>query len=387
MILLFSLIMGVFLAIAHVYSSLPVYNDYYSYYIASQLLRNNQPLYGVGEYFRTIVEKNNYQFVWGTGYSYPPLLAQIITPLSFLTFPYSAFIWTTLQIVLYCLFIQKITAHLHLRKVEYILPLLLFFGPAFGTIIAGQVNILVLWCIYFYLYSKNDFVRAFGLCIAGWIKVFPFVLVIKDVLQRKWRFIFVSIPIGLGLLLFQSIPMAGINMKEYFFQVLPHLQTQFDPYITNQSIVGVFSRFQGNQFNTHLVSIIEYSLLITMAAVTVRFASLKSEAIDLLWIMTILLVAGKNSYWNMLPSLFVYLFLYKNSMCLSKLSKMLLAISTLLNVLTPVTFILHLMNPHLIDSFGGKILSSFGFIALICLYYPLILLILRQLHTSHILKS
>lgn len=372
MIFLISLILGVFLFTVSSFFRLQLFNDFYSYYIGGKLLLHNLPLYGITDEFLMIAQKANLHFLYGTGYSYPPLLAVLMIPLSTLPFTIASILWISLQIFLYVLFVKNIIAAHNLTNNTFYISLLLFFGPALGSIINGQINILILWCLYYYLYSKNDFLRAFSLCFAGWIKVFPFVFLAKDIILKKTKFVFLFILLSIIFLLLQSSPNSGQYIAYYFVKILPQLQTRFDPYITNQSLVGVISRFIGTPFNTVFIMFGESILFLLLMLLTRLKGRTHKEEVELIWLLTILLCAGKNSYWNMTPAFFIYLYFFKITISLDLKSRIMLAISVVLNIIFPYLIMTYMKYPILLSSVSGKLFSSLGFFSLLLLYYPLL---------------
>jgi putative Ca2+/H+ antiporter (TMEM165/GDT1 family) len=153
--------------------------------------------------------------------------------------------------------------------------------------------------------------------------------------------------------------------------VLPKLQTEFDPYVTNQSFVGVVSRFIGVPFNTSIITIGEVIIFLIFAVITIHYGKKNTREVELLWLLTILLSAGKNSYWNMTPAIFIYLYFFKLNTPIEVKSRFVLAVSAVLNILFPYFILAFTKYPTLLSTVGGKICSSLGFFSLLILYYPL----------------
>jgi hypothetical protein len=364
---------NIFSIISRTILSLPIFNDFYSYYIASNLIQTSHRIYGVTDAFSSFVEQHNFHFLWGGGYSYPPLMAILLIPLSRLSFPSAVLIWTFCNLVLYGLFIKQILKKAQKSHKKIVLIFLIFFGPVYGSIINGQVNVIILWLLYLYLYSKDEFVGALSLCIAGWIKVYPFLFLLKDVIQKKRSLILPFVPLFILFFLFQIFPISDHYLQEFFLQTLPQMQTTYDPYITNQSLTGFISRLTDRNYCGLIILVAELLTLGFLTIITVHKNKKNKEVVDLLWLLTLLLISGKNSYWNMAPVFFIFqYFIVQDTLSIDLKSKTILTISAAVTMIFPVLIFFLSQNPIFVTTSFGKILSSLGFISLVSLYYPLL---------------
>ncbi len=360
-----------------------MFNDFYSYFIAGILFLKGEQIYTVSKQFIQTATYFHLTFLWGTGYSYPPLLAQVFSLGSFIPPHVAAIGFFLIQVILYFLLLIHIRKTNNIFHNPFIFLFCVFFGPVYGSLLAGQVNIIILWCLYVYVYSRNTFMQMLLLSTAGWIKVYPFLFLIREVLQKKWKRIAIFTVCFISLFFLQAVPQKGEYITFYIQHVLPSLQNEFDPYITNQSINGFVSRLvtpHQSQYGSLLLSSI--LLLVTLA---ITFTSRKNkklyEQISLLWIMSALLIGGKNSFWNMAPSLFTYLYLFKHMSSRNKIFQLMFVFSCIVSIVFPLYIGLYgLLKVPLVLHF---LMSSLGFFSMLILYILLIFEIIDRKRRSY----
>jgi hypothetical protein len=107
---------------------------------------------------------------------------------------------------------------------------------------------------------------------------------------------------------------------DYFFKVLPDLNHIFAPDVGNQSLNGAFARLLSDPWQTTLVvpdqvlsALDLLSLAVILAGLVVLTLRRRYEdfVLTLLWLAGLTLIAGKNSFWNFAPCIFIGVFLLR----------------------------------------------------------------------------
>jgi hypothetical protein len=180
-----------------------------SYYIAAQGLRRHVNIYD-DRAFQELGAEIFGKSVIVYPYIYPPLLAQILLPLTALpeeTY-FLILFFINLLLALYCLYLMADV--LDLKKAGSALPALFLFvllvanHPLEITIHHGQINLLVLAFVLLFLkFQKSGKVSAAGLflALAVLIKIYPAILILPALVTRKWKSVlaFAAASAGLGL--------------------------------------------------------------------------------------------------------------------------------------------------------------------------------------------
>jgi hypothetical protein len=295
------------------------FNDFYDYYIGSRLFWDGKFPYGVTPDFARLAGEYGIYFMWGTGYDYPPFLAVVMGPLLLLPPERAVWLWTAASVAA-----LGILTYLVARRFEgpwrkllvgfYILS----YTPALYSIGSGQVNIAVLCLMSLYLLSRRDGLRAAGLALASLIKVFPGLLVVKELLQRRYRFALLCLAVMAGALLVPAILRGPGVVIDYFTQVLPGLNHAFDPDMSNQSINGMLSRllsdpsYSSSAFpgwvQTAAGLAAELAILAGLCILTLR-RRYDEPVLTLIWLAGLTLIAGKNMFWNFAPCVFIGVYL------------------------------------------------------------------------------
>lgn len=319
------------------------FNDFHSYYIGSYLFWHGQNPYDTAGDFSKAALSFNLHFLFGTGYSYPPLLAFLFFPLLFFQPLVAARIFAGLTMMLYMAFCFLI---LRERKKQSFLNLfflslfLATFLPAVDSANHGQVNIIVLFCIFLYFKLEGrEKLSSFFLVFASLVKVYPVFFLVKELIEKKVKFILSFFFWAAGLVIITAIA-GGFNLwKIYFFKVLPKIGSSLDAYYTNQSINGVLSRMLLGNDRKYMISqevyhpiflTIELLLLIFLIYVTLKKRNEKIK-LFLLWLGVISLLAGKNSFSNFTPCVLIGIYLIDNFQKIKKIMKILFIFSIFLS--------------------------------------------------------
>jgi Glycosyltransferase family 87 len=182
--------------------------DFYVYYLTAQvvhvdakanlyagtldgspLLRNAAPDTPLGQQ-ATLNSVHGTEF-----YLYPPLLADLIAPVSKLSLPKAAVLWRcfNLAFVLLSMILIANLLNLRLLSAEFaVLVVLAFtFWPVHETIVLGQVAILIMFLNLVCILAYRDgriILSALALALATWLKVTPVLIVPLFFIwrDRKW---------------------------------------------------------------------------------------------------------------------------------------------------------------------------------------------------------
>jgi hypothetical protein len=297
------------------------FNDFYDYYIGCRLFWDFRFPYGVTPDFARLAGEYGVNFMWGTGYDYPPFLVVVMWPLLLLPPERAAWLWTAVSVAA-----LGMLTYLIARRIEgpwrkllagfYILS----YTPVLYSIGSGQVNIAVLCMLSLYLLGRRDGVRATGLALATLIKVFPGLFVVKDALRRRFRLALLSLAVMAGVLLIPAIVRGPRLVLDYFIQVLPTLNHTFNPDMSNQSLNGMFSRLLSDPGYSSLAApewVLTSAGLAATAAIlaglciaTVR-RRYDEPVLTLIWLAGLTLIAGRNMYWNFAPCVYIGVYLIR----------------------------------------------------------------------------
>jgi hypothetical protein len=298
------------------------FNDFWDYYIGSRLFWDGKYPYGVTPDFLALIRQYQLRFIWATGYSYPPFLAMAFGPLLLLSPETAAWIWTGASMAAFCVLVYLLTRRTEgpWRRVVvgfYILT----YAPAVFSIGAGQVNIAILYLMAGYLLGRTEWQRVLGLSIASMIKVYPILFLAKETLQRRFKFVAASVAVMAALMLVPALLRGPSLVVDYFTRVLPYLDHIFAPDVGNQSLNGAFSRLLSDPWLTTLTVPSRMLTTLDMLSLVVILSGLvmltlrrryADYVLTLIWLAGLTLVAGKNSFWNFAPCMFIGLHLLQN---------------------------------------------------------------------------
>lgn len=394
------------------------FNDFHAYYIGSYLFWHGEDPYDLNGAFMQTKEKFRLDFLVGSGYSYPPLIAFALLPLLQFSPLTAARIFAAITMLLYLIFCFLIFQEHKKSSLIKLLCLAIFlatFSPAMDSASHGQVNLIVLLCFYFYFQMRQkQKLTSFFLVTAILIKVWPVFFLLKEFAQRNFKFLIKCALWGIMYVLLISI-FGGLNLwSTYFFKVLPSINNSLDAYYTNQSINGFLSRALLQPDHTFLISQSVYQpiiltitlvLLAILIFITLRYNSqslpsrsrslpchsgesrnLVSYKIFLLWLGVATILAGKNSFSNFTPCVLIGIYLIDNFHSLNRVMKILFVFSVFLTNFfwqfvwgLNQTFILQ-------NNFFSKLqyvsFTSLGFFAIVMQIILLIMLISKHHHQN-----
>lgn len=131
-------------------------------------------------------------------YIYPPLLAILLIPFTFLTCHTALVVWEWINLALWLVLLVLLLRYLPRHRV-LLLPLGLFFIPLWSAFFYGQINeIIVLGVLVALWFIERQHPRAGGvvLGVLTAIKLFPALLIVYFIVRRQWQ---VGIAAGLTL--------------------------------------------------------------------------------------------------------------------------------------------------------------------------------------------
>jgi alpha-1,2-mannosyltransferase len=314
--------------------------DLRSYYFAAKTVIKHGNFYDLN--YLNLLSKNA-----GTNavfpYLYPPFLAQIIFPLSYLPPSHAHKIWSLALCIFVCLIAwftiylgsvysikNKIKPNTENDYMAFVftIPLLIFL-PFRYNISLGQVNIFLLGFILFSLilsWKKYYKLCAFFLSLSILIKVTPAILLFYFLIQKQYKIIaytFIFSLLFFGL----SIIIGGIEPWKWFFRFLPNMSygTQIEgieklEHPVYLSLSSFFMRLIGK--NQQVVSLLTYiSAIIALLFIYLQSRKIKNHELLLLPLLILMVIASPVTYLHhlifLMPGLFVLLFYilynFKNS--------------------------------------------------------------------------
>lgn len=243
-------------------------SDLSSYYTASIVLKNNQNPYDTGLMLETGIKHNSHTTIAGLPrvhkYVYPPILALLIRPLTYLSFDNAKIVWTVFVNPIILLLIVLCSKKWLVSNLltAYLFFLITTFNSLYETIAFGQINILlllfILLSIYFY-FKKNIILTALFLTAGIFTKILPVILLLFFVSFKEYKYIVWSIIFSSLFLIFQIFTNGFHVTYHYFFNTLPSFSRGAGPGIANHSF---YSFLQFAISNTMIINLIFYLVII-----------------------------------------------------------------------------------------------------------------------------
>lgn len=240
----------------------PEKNDFTSYYVASQVVRQGMPeaLY-YPEPVGSLLAQASVQHPWidvavAAGvpnpnyYLYPPLFAVVMLPLAWLPYGTAFALWLAANVVFLALALLLFMRTERDWTLTTLAACVLFAGtfhPVWHHLKIGQSSLLVLLllslCLAFLRRGRD---LAAGLALSGAIllKLTPALLLALLAIRGRWKAAFAALT-GVVVLSLASVPIVGWEAQEtYFARMVPLLSagTAFHP---NQSLNGFLTRALG----------------------------------------------------------------------------------------------------------------------------------------------
>ncbi len=181
-------------------------------------------------------------------YVYPPILADLLLPLTFLSLRTATTVWLWMNIAFLLMTALLASRLLRFSALGWQTPLifvaLLGFTPVLQCLHDGQITILLLllWVAGLILYRDDRIPASAAIfAFATAIKLTPAVVILPLLIWRKWKFVvfYTASLLGLSLLcLWGDTPHASIT---YVTRVLPAMSGAL-PALTNYSLAAATER-------------------------------------------------------------------------------------------------------------------------------------------------
>jgi hypothetical protein len=221
--------------------------DFYVYYLAAAAFLRGQNAYEISDPAWDDLAAEMGITNYTRPYRYPPLTAELVAPLTFLSPRVAAALWLALSAVAaiaaaWCLALALDTPY----RWPLALGGLLLFVPPLTTLHAGQVNLLLLASLTLALwaFARRRLVWVgIALALGASLKVIPLALVGYLLWRQQWRAVLAGV-IGVVLLLLLALPLVGWDGMVSYGQkaVLLGEPGRLFPQPTNQTFNGFFAR-------------------------------------------------------------------------------------------------------------------------------------------------
>jgi hypothetical protein len=298
------------------------FNDFYDYYIGSRLFWAGKYPYGVTPDFLALTRAYGLRFLWATGYSYPPFLAMAFGPLLLLPPETAAWLWAGASLAGFGGLVYLVTRRVESPRRKLVVGFYaLTYAPLLYSIGAGQVNIAVVYLVAAYLFASAEWLRVAGLSLASMIKVYPVLFLVRDAVQRRFRFVLICLVVMAAIMLAPAVVRGPELVIDYFTRVLPQLNHLFAPDVGNQSLNGALSRLLSDPSQTALavpdwvlsdIDILCGLLIVAGLSVLTLRRRYDDVVLSFIWLSGLTLIAGKNSFWNFAPCVFIGVYLLQN---------------------------------------------------------------------------
>jgi hypothetical protein len=240
------------------------FNDFYAYWLAGRLVATGHSPYDSVAFVD--LARNEGLDPVGIGYSYPPLFAVLMVPISTLPPATAAWIFTAVSVAAFGLATSAIlqaTPYLatapRLQRAATALAVGLY-PPVTASLVIGQVNLLILSLMSLGILALGQTHRTSGwrelaagaaLGVAACIKLVPGAMVVPLVLARRWRSVAAMLIAAGVTLVFAGViaPNALRGSGSLVGLLYP------DAYWTNQSINGFVTRFVQDSDRTRAIAV------------------------------------------------------------------------------------------------------------------------------------
>ena len=196
--------------------------DFYPYYLAVKAFSAGYPVYNFDFSVIKQIAKDNQIENFTYHYYYPPLTAQIIWPLSFLSPCKAAWVWFILSLcaalMVPCM-LYRVAGEASNRWM--IFPAFFLFFPICISLLAGQVNLLLLFFIslaYYCLIHRLYRMAGISIVIGMQLKYVAFVYLYLLIDRKQWKELLITIAVGI-FLFFSAFPLIGYEGYKSFFSM------------------------------------------------------------------------------------------------------------------------------------------------------------------------
>ncbi len=194
-------------------------------------------------------------------YIYPPILADMVLPLTFVSGRVAGQLWLLLNLIalVFTALLMARILHLPWRGLGT-LALLVGIFALFSTgmcLLWGQITILLLllWTAGILCYQRGwHMASAFLFALATWIKLTPLLVVAPFLVWREWRWLRSYAVSLILLLLVICLVNTPASISDYFFHVMPSMSGGGRPDFENKSLLSsvqlLYVSFKGGNLKT-----------------------------------------------------------------------------------------------------------------------------------------
>src|SRR3989344_9708883 len=299
-----------------------------------------------------------------TSENYPPIALILISPVTLFPFEVSSKILIILSVLslIFCIVLLHRALNLPLLQTSFLFFFASISFPFKFTVGMGQLNLLVLFFLTLFLFGVikgKIFAASISIAIASSLKLFPGILLLVLLIQRKWKIFFIS-SFAILILFLTSFVLFDKDITLFYIRkiLVQLILGSSGAEYYNQSITGLFSRFNINTGTLTLSRI--FIFLLTVCFILRR----RELSLGIPLFMTMILLSS-NFTWqhNLILLLLPFAVLLKKS---SLTTQMFMLIAYFL-------IAMNIKNPTLItQEWYGPIALSHSFFGMLILWSLLV---------------
>jgi hypothetical protein len=222
-----------------IFNSATAFSDFQVFATAAKSLAAGQPIY---DFVQAHNDPNS------SVYKHPPLFALLLAPLAPLELTPFAQAWFLVNQVLFGLTLVALMRGFAIAwrspKFYILLVASLLHRPVLESLWRGQPDFVILASLaagFVLIRKQHDFAAGLALSLGTMLKLYPGLLFLYFVLQRRWRGL-VGLAAGCAILLAVSIAAVGWETHVRYVSEILLIQNAAVPYPENQSYSGLVSR-------------------------------------------------------------------------------------------------------------------------------------------------
>ena len=322
------------------------YPDFSSYYYAPiKAFNGENPYLGGKDFF--------------TPFVYPPPVLLFFSPFTLLPFFIAQKVFLIFSILCLLLSVGLLFRLFKLAPLSilglFFITLVLNYFPEKFTLGMGQINNVVLLMVTLFLYfyvKKKEILAGTFLAFAIALKLFPVLLIIYLIFDRRWKTLLSVVLTALAIALSVFIFVDSWIISYFFMTVLPSLLESWKADYYNQSLSAFLIRELGN---LELASIVRLAISAVLIIFSLFFVWIykkndKSGLLSMSLLITVSLIVNTFSWqhhfvWLLIPLFTTFYYIKNNN--LGKLYYAILALSYLLmalNMKNPFSFPIFLQS-------------------------------------------
>jgi len=241
-------------------------SDFAQDYLAAYAFRHGIELYGAP--FRalamTLLQLENYDNF------HTPFSALLFLPLSFLPYPTAFIFWNFLSLLLFVGLVVLLLRAYGLLTFRWLRlsTVLLLWEPFTANIFLGQISIALSAGVvvsFALLRAKKDILAGVCLGVATLVKLYPGLLLLYLVFQRRWRCLGVFVAMLFGGVAIMNVTIGTDTLLSYVQFVIPEHFRIYGSYPLNISIgSGIKTIFEPTEFSQPPIPVREIGQVLTV---------------------------------------------------------------------------------------------------------------------------